>query len=74
MKQHPIPGATPSASTDGTARPRVNLALQGGGSHGAFTWGVLDEGPTSISVPHAERNEAGESLAAPKREGTRVEV
>ncbi len=32
----------------GTAAPRrrgppsVNLALQGGGSHGAFTWGVLD--------------------------------
>lgn len=24
------------------ARPSVNLALQGGGSHGAFTWGVLD--------------------------------
>ncbi|WP_043116819.1 patatin-like phospholipase family protein, partial [Pseudacidovorax intermedius] len=23
-------------------RPKVNLALQGGGSHGAFTWGVLD--------------------------------
>ncbi|MFX8414266.1 patatin-like phospholipase family protein, partial [Acinetobacter baumannii] len=23
------------------AKP-VNLALQGGGSHGAFTWGVLD--------------------------------
>jgi NTE family protein len=22
--------------------PRLNLALQGGGSHGAFTWGVLD--------------------------------
>jgi len=22
--------------------PRVDLALQGGGSHGAFTWGVLD--------------------------------
>src|SRR5690606_9848381 len=22
--------------------PRVNLALQGGGSHGAYTWGVLD--------------------------------
>jgi len=21
---------------------KVNLALQGGGSHGAFTWGVLD--------------------------------
>ncbi|WP_296579214.1 patatin-like phospholipase family protein [Phreatobacter sp.] len=27
------------------ARPtkRINLALQGGGAHGAFTWGVLDE-------------------------------
>ena len=21
---------------------RLDLALQGGGSHGAFTWGVLD--------------------------------
>ncbi|MFO1084425.1 MAG: patatin-like phospholipase family protein [Reyranellaceae bacterium] len=25
-----------------TTTKRVNLALQGGGSHGAFTWGVLD--------------------------------
>ncbi len=26
-----------------TTKPKpVNLALQGGGSHGAFTWGVLD--------------------------------
>ncbi len=24
-------------------KKRINLALQGGGSHGAFTWGVLDE-------------------------------
>ena len=24
-----------------TTKP-INLALQGGGSHGAFTWGVLD--------------------------------
>ena len=24
-------------------RKRVNLALQGGGAHGAFTWGVLDQ-------------------------------
>ena len=22
---------------------KINLALQGGGSHGAFTWGVLDQ-------------------------------
>lgn len=26
----------------GTSRKPVNLALQGGGAHGAFTWGVLD--------------------------------
>jgi NTE family protein len=24
-------------------KKRINLALQGGGAHGAFTWGVLDE-------------------------------
>src|SRR5690348_2828327 len=24
------------------ARKRISLALQGGGAHGAFTWGVLD--------------------------------
>jgi NTE family protein len=31
-------------TTDVTTRPQVliDLALQGGGSHGAFTWGVLD--------------------------------
>ncbi len=27
---------------DWTGKKRVNLALQGGGAHGAFTWGVLD--------------------------------
>lgn len=33
----------PTASHHGNStQPRVNLALQGGGSHGAFTWGVLD--------------------------------
>ncbi len=41
----------PSAARKGAAAPRVarksgpkriNLALQGGGSHGAFAWGVLD--------------------------------
>jgi len=40
--------ATPGRSLAGAAKPRrsaakkVNLALQGGGAHGAFTWGVLD--------------------------------
>ena len=31
---HASPNASPQAN--------INLALQGGGSHGAFTWGVLD--------------------------------
>lgn len=42
MKQHPTPTSSGHSDAVGTARPRVNLALQGGGSHGAFTWGVLD--------------------------------
>jgi NTE family protein len=29
-------------AVDWTGKKKVNLALQGGGSHGAFTWGVLD--------------------------------
>ncbi|RZI81514.1 MAG: patatin-like phospholipase family protein [Rubrivivax sp.] len=31
-----------SAAKNPSSRPRLDLALQGGGSHGAFTWGVLD--------------------------------
>src|SRR3954468_17072656 len=27
---------------DGPMTVRINLGLQGGGAHGAFTWGVLD--------------------------------
>jgi NTE family protein len=30
------------AKTPTSNRRRINLALQGGGAHGAFTWGVLD--------------------------------
>ncbi len=29
--------------TTSVATKRINLALQGGGAHGAFTWGVLDQ-------------------------------
>ena len=35
----PTPEAQPVTAVPSKA---VNLALQGGGSHGAFTWGVLD--------------------------------
>ena len=31
----------PKEPRNGKVRP-LNLALQGGGVHGAFTWGVLD--------------------------------
>ena len=39
VKRRPARGRANSAET----RTKViNLALQGGGAHGAFTWGVLD--------------------------------
>ena len=38
MNSIQLPIRSPSAR----GNRRVNLALQGGGSHGAFTWGVLD--------------------------------
>src|SRR2546421_9351984 len=34
----PLPRQLPAR-----ARKPINLALQGGGAHGAFTWGVLDQ-------------------------------
>jgi len=37
-----LPGRAPAQKTS-TATKRINLALQGGGAHGAFTWGVLDQ-------------------------------
>ncbi|WP_106753693.1 patatin-like phospholipase family protein [Pannonibacter carbonis] len=36
-KTSPAPGHSSQPN-----RKRINLALQGGGAHGAFTWGVLD--------------------------------
>jgi NTE family protein len=36
-------GDGPSTGSDRPARKKINLALQGGGAHGAFTWGVLDQ-------------------------------
>ncbi len=36
-----FPPITPTRSAD-CQRKSINLALQGGGAHGAFTWGVLD--------------------------------
>lgn len=33
--------STPASPKESSAKP-INLALQGGGAHGAYTWGVLD--------------------------------
>ena len=30
-------------SSSGNQKKKINLALQGGGAHGAFAWGVLDK-------------------------------
>ncbi|HLT27048.1 MAG TPA: patatin-like phospholipase family protein [Zeimonas sp.] len=42
----PVPHASssvaPASRSDSAPRHELDLALQGGGAHGAFTWGVLD--------------------------------
>ena len=38
----PMPDEPPPTGATPPAPKRGNLALQGGGAHGAFTWGVLD--------------------------------
>jgi NTE family protein len=44
-----------------TESKRVNLALQGGGAHGAFTWGVLDRllGETRLEIEGISATSAG---------------
>ena len=37
-----VPEASEPAPTPPAPKKKINLALQGGGAHGAFTWGVLD--------------------------------
>ena len=41
MRVNVKPRAAHAKGADGKVKP-VNLALQGGGAHGAFAWGVLD--------------------------------
>jgi len=71
---------TGGASAGG--RKIVNLALQGGGSHGAFTWGVLDrlleesrlefDGVTGTSAGAVNAVVLADGLAAGGREGARA--
>jgi NTE family protein len=72
-------GDPPSARR--SRRKVVNLALQGGGSHGAFTWGVLDrlleeealvfDGVTGTSAGAVNAVVLADGLAAGGREGAR---
>jgi NTE family protein len=47
IMKNPLAALLPGRAADGptmqTAPKRINLALQGGGAHGAFTWGVLEQ-------------------------------
>src|SRR6202521_3480568 len=44
LMRRPSPGLAPAPRRRVRGpRKRINLALQGGGAHGAFTWGVLDQ-------------------------------
>jgi NTE family protein len=56
------PAAFPAALPRPSARgKRINLALQGGGAHGAFTWGVLDQllGDSRIEINGISGTSAG---------------
>jgi NTE family protein len=56
----PIPAAVAQRASASPAR-RLNLALQGGGAHGAFTWGVLDRllGDASLEFEGLSGSSAG---------------
>jgi len=71
----------PTAKRNGAVK-RINLALQGGGSHGAFTWGVLDrlledprieiEGITGASAGAVNAVVLADGLASGDREHARA--
>jgi NTE family protein len=50
MNMHqPIDATTKRSATIASDQVKtLNLALQGGGAHGAFTWGVLDRCSTNL--------------------------
>jgi NTE family protein len=80
MTAQPKPGEL-AASQPLVGQKTVNLALQGGGSHGAFTWGVLDrllederiafDGVTATSAGGVNAVLLADGLALNGREGAR---
>jgi NTE family protein len=83
MNDEPERGSTASPASTATLPPvkTVNLALQGGGAHGAFTWGVLDrllqektlhfEGVSATSAGAMNGTVLAYGLAVGGREGAR---
>src|SRR5581483_1412661 len=81
MSTEQNPSESVAAKASAAGRKIVNLALQGGGSHGAFTWGVLDrlleesrlefEGVTGTSAGAVNAVVLADGLAAGGREGAR---
>jgi NTE family protein len=75
---------TRSARRSATAPLRLNLALQGGGAHGAFTWGALDRllEDERIAIAAVSGASAGalnavalaDGLAAGGRDGARAKL
>ena len=80
MTAHPT-SATLEASEPIAGQKTINLALQGGGSHGAFTWGVLDrlldeerltfDGVTATSAGGVNAVLLADGLAQGGREGAK---
>ena len=66
--EHPMATSrkTPASSRRRQAPPHLDLALQGGGSHGAFTWGVLDRllGEDDLVISGVSGTSAGALNAA----------
>jgi hypothetical protein len=65
--------AAMAAAAPPVVKKGINLALQGGGAHGAFTWGVLDyllEGWTPDDRRHfrrlGRRTECGDGRRRPR--------
>src|ERR1700677_2158634 len=79
MKQDEVVGAAGLERSQVVGQKVINLALQGGGSHGAFSWGVLDrlleeerlnfEGITGTSAGAVNAVVLADGLAEGGREG-----
>jgi len=82
--EHKETEAVSPTSAQTAGQKVVNLALQGGGSHGAFTWGVLDrlleeerlnfEGITATSAGAVNAVVLADGLAAGGRETARTSL